>query len=939
MEKDGSPPIIYLNRFPLWIQAFLFGFAYFVCALTGDWVCFQPNQFVSFWLPSGLFVSTLLIHPKRFWPIFILAAFPANLAFDAWHSRPMEMSFLFCCGNCLEAFTGAWLVRFFIKKCPDLSSPKEVVVFTFLSALFSTTLSASIGVATIAWLGNNPNIGTTWLLWWSGDAVGILVLAPFIISWMTRKSIPQLKPARIAETVIVTTGLVVAVVIIIPADFAHRIASKYLIFLFLLWAAFRFGLRGTSVFSLLLAILGAWVASHLADTTVFNLSQFVNFQLFLGVASFTSLILVASLDQRQKAEKYLREVQQRLQMAIHGGNIGLWDWNLCTNETYFSSEWKRQIGYEEDEISNRYEEWQNRLHPDDYDQTLTTISEFQKQIRSNYEVEFRLRHKDGSYRWILARATIQTGSDGKPERMVGCHVDITERKKIEAELREARDYLDKLINYTCTPIVVWDNTFRITRFNTAFERLTGYKESEVINQNLKIFFQVENQEESVQKIKRTLNGKFWETVEIPIQRKDGMTRTVLWNSANILDNDGNTIIATISQGVDITERIRLEGQLAQAQKMESVGRLAGGVAHDFNNILTVILGYSEIMRDDLPSDSPLQESLTDILTATGRAKDLTKQLLAFSRKQVLEFHTININDVVKNVEKMISRLLGEDIEIRIHINPGIGLINADTSQIEQAILNLCVNSRDAMPDGGTLIIETNSAILDEHYIENHQGVKPGHYILLSVSDNGCGMDEKTRLQIFDPFFTTKERGKGTGLGLATVFGIVKQHGGEIWVYSEPGCGSTFKIYLPEVKTILPGRVSYSEENKIRGNGEIILVIEDENAVRKLSCEILNRLGYTVVEAKTTWDCIESAKKIKRIDLLLSDVIMPGMNGRQIKDVITTLHPETKTLFMSGYTENVIAHHGILDEGINFIAKPFSESALSQKVREVLYGNA
>jgi CheY-like chemotaxis protein len=327
--------------------------------------------------------------------------------------------------------------------------------------------------------------------------------------------------------------------------------------------------------------------------------------------------------------------------------------------------------------------------------------------------------------------------------------------------------------------------------------------------------------------------------------------------------------------------------------------------------------------------------VSEIVAAGNRAKDLTRQLLAFSRKQVLDVKTLNVNDAVRGFEKMIKRLIGEDVQIRVLTRENVENVNADLSQLEQVILNLCVNARDAMPEGGTLTIETGNVWLDEHYAAAHPDTTPGPYVMMSVSDSGCGMDEETQRQIFEPFFTTKDKGKGTGLGLATVFGIVKQHGGNIWVYSEVGCGSTFKVYLPAVRDEKTGAVSEQPETVMIGSGETILVVEDEDAVRRLTIQILRRLEYDVIEARSGEECLGIARSSQHIDLLLSDVIMPGMNGRQLYERVAELRPGIHALFMSGYTENIIAHHGILEEGIQFIPKPFTEVALSRKIHNVL----
>lgn len=379
-----------------------------------------------------------------------------------------------------------------------------------------------------------------------------------------------------------------------------------------------------------------------------------------------------------------------------------------------------------------------------------------------------------------------------------------------------------------------------------------------------------------------------------------------------------------------------EEQLRQSQKLESIGQLAGGIAHDFNNLLTVIGGYSELSLRRLQSEDPLHRNIEEIKKAGDRAASLTRQLLAFSRKQVLQPKVLNINSVVSDFEKMLQRLIGEDIDLRTMLAPEVGSIKADPGQIEQVIMNLVVNARDAMPLGGKLTIETNNIYLDENYAKQHVSVIPGSYVMLAVSDTGSGMDEETQKRMFEPFFTTKGLGKGTGLGLSTVYGIIKQSGGNIWVYSELGHGTSLKIYLPRIDEDAHDyeQISVATEN-IQGT-ETILLAEDEEILRNLAREVLESYGYKILDAANGGSALLICERHPEpIHLLITDVIMPEMSGRELADRLSNLRPEMKVLYMSGYTDNAIVHHGVLDEGTNFIQKPFTPDALTQKVREVL----
>lgn len=370
--------------------------------------------------------------------------------------------------------------------------------------------------------------------------------------------------------------------------------------------------------------------------------------------------------------------------------------------------------------------------------------------------------------------------------------------------------------------------------------------------------------------------------------------------------------------------------------MEAVGRLAGGIAHDFNNLLTAITGYSDLVLKDLDAANPSRGRILEIKRAAERAAGLTRQLLAFSRQQVLAPQILDSNDLVVNMEKLLQRVIGENIEVRTVLAPNLGAVRADPGQLEQVIINLAVNARDAMPDGGRLTIETANVELDQAYARQHPPAAPGAYVMLSVSDSGMGMDETTKARIFEPFFTTKEKGKGTGLGLATVYGIVKQSGGYVWVYSEPGHGTTFKVYLPRIEgKAAPLGKPQAVPGSLRGT-DTVLLVEDDLAVRTVTRQMLQRQGYTVLEAADVESAVAFTLNHEGpIDVLLTDVVMPGMNGRELGKRLTAKRPAMKVLYMSGYTEDTVVRHGLLEPGIAYLQKPFTPDSLALKLRELL----
>ncbi len=507
-----------------------------------------------------------------------------------------------------------------------------------------------------------------------------------------------------------------------------------------------------------------------------------------------------------------------------------------------------------------------------------------------------------------------------------------ERERAEEALVKLR----KAVESSGEVIFMTDREGVITFVNPEFTRTYGYTAEEVVGKATPRILkggrvtveQYQNLWNSILN-KRVFRGNFVN------KARDGSLREVE-NSVNPILDEAGGIVGFLAAQRDISERRLLEEQLRQAQKMEAVGQLAGGVAHDFNNLLTIINGYSDLALSRLDPADPLYADLAQIRQAGDRAASVTRQLLAFSRKQILQPQVLDLNAVLANTEKMLRRLIGEDVDLTLVCEPALGSVKADPGQIEQMVINLAVNARDAMPQGGELTLQTANVELGNSYVDFHPTAAAGRYVMLAVSDSGIGMNAETRARIFEPFFTTKEKGKGTGLGLATVYGIVKQSGGNIWVYSEPGKGTTFKIYLPRIDEVPATLTEQVTREAVRGGGETILVVEDEEGVRTLAAYILRERGYNVLESASPHDAVAISEARKEpIHLLLTDVVMPGMSGRRLAEHLTFSHRGMAVLYMSGYTDTAIVHHGVLEPGTPFLNKPFTPDALARKVREVL----
>jgi len=476
----------------------------------------------------------------------------------------------------------------------------------------------------------------------------------------------------------------------------------------------------------------------------------------------------------------------------------------------------------------------------------------------------------------------------------------------------------------------------VTIWNRGAERLFGYSAEEVIGEITSTNPRLHWPEE-LKALKLVRKGESVPPFETVRRRKDGTEVHVSVSISPIRERDGRIVGASLICR-DVSERKRLERQVVQSQKMEAIGQLAGGVAHDFNNLLTIINGYSELLLNRLPAGDPMRQLLSEINRAGERAGTLTRQLLAFSRQQVLEPKVLDLNAVVSDTEKMLRRLIGEDVILTYVPSPTVQPVKVDPGQMEQILMNLAVNARDAMPQGGRITIETRSVTLDEHYVQSHPNARPGQYAMLAVSDTGCGMDDATKAHIFEPFFTTKGPGKGTGLGLATVYGIVQQSGGCIEVSSELGRGTTFKIYLPQVQEPVSAGKSLCSIRMMPHGNETVLLVEDEDAVRSLARHVLRSCGYTVLEADDGQRAVQLVEDHRGpIDLVVCDVVMPYLGGRQLVERLSALRPALKVLFVSGYTDDAVVRHGVLASDYAFLQKPFTPTTLAQKVREVLDG--
>jgi two-component system, cell cycle sensor histidine kinase and response regulator CckA len=605
------------------------------------------------------------------------------------------------------------------------------------------------------------------------------------------------------------------------------------------------------------------------------------------------------------------------------------------NRIYNSKSYGRVLGYDENELKNSWAFGQ--IHPEDRARVREAAAEARR-TGIGRTLEYRMQHKDGSWRFLESTSSVIRGPAGESESLVIVNRDITERKAAAKSLRQVESGFRAMVEDAPFGIYRCRSDGKLMNANPAFQRMLGYQSAqELLETN---FVQdVFNSPSEFDKFKNlSTGGQEFKDLMVELKRKDGTLITVRCAGRGVPEGDGRACFDVFAE--DVTEKRILERQLRMAGKMEAVGRLSGGIAHDFNNLLGVIIGYSQMFKRKLEPESPLLEHAAEIEKAGQRAAALTRQLLAFSRQQVRTPAVLNLNDLVEDMVKMLPRLIGEDIVVSTSLAADLGKVRADKGQIEQVIMNLAVNARDAMPDGGTLRIETADRELDQAYARHHPGARLGRYVMLAVTDSGVGIDSETLPHIFEPFFTTKEVGKGTGLGLATVYGVVQQSDGYIWVDSEPGNGSSFQIFLPEVEGERSDpAVGRAVDTRTSQRSEQILLVEDSEPLRKLTKAFLESHGFKVIAAPSAEVALElEILASVKLDLLVTDVVMPGMNGRVLAERLLSKYPRIKVLYVSGYSESFGAVHGIPDPETTLLSKPYTEEELVHKVCEVLDGS-
>lgn len=661
---------------------------------------------------------------------------------------------------------------------------------------------------------------------------------------------------------------------------------------------------------------------------------------FITIFALAHLRTVA---QRRKADQARDDSERRLSQAIAATSDAIWEWHLPSGETYFSPRWYAMLGYRDGELATDIDSWKRLCHPDDLDITLEKVAKaVASPGDSGFSVEFRIRHRDGHWLWVLARGkTVAFDDNHRPLLLSGTSTDISDRKRSEAQLRDSEARYRSIIENITDVYYRTDKDGALSLISPSGVRLLGYDDAREMVGRPNTDFWANPQERQTMLAMLREKGLVSD-YEVVLRRRDGTTVQVSTSSSYYRDHHGD-ILGVEGIFRDITERKRaekegrdLQQQLLQAQKMEAVGRLAGGVAHDFNNMLGVIIGRAELALSKLPPTHPLHGDLLEINEAAKRSAGLTRHLLAFARKQTVAPKVLDLNDTIEKMLTMYRRLIGEDIDLVWCPGYPLGPVRLDPGQLDQLLVNLCVNARDAIAGVGTVTIATDQPQADSAFFDRHDAVPGQRYAHLMVRDTGCGMDQEVLDHIFEPFFTTKDQGRGTGIGLATVFGIVTQNQGLISVSSRPGVGTTFDIYFPCHEETSVASEPVEAPVMVNGQGETILLVEDEPSILELGRVMLETLNYRVIAAASPEEALDFVgSSPAAIDLVMTDIIMPQMNGRDMVEKIAELRPGITALFMSGYTADIIGTHGVLEEGINFLQKPFTLLSLATSVAGAL----
>jgi two-component system, cell cycle sensor histidine kinase and response regulator CckA len=895
----------------------------------------------SVWPPAGLALALLVLFGMRVWPGIFLGVLLAN----AVQGLPWTATAVVAVGNTMGAIAGARFLRQ-LRFEKQLHRVRDALLL-LAAAVLSPVIAAVVGTASLYFAAG---VGLSLLLpigltWWSGDALGVMLLAPLLLTWSSR--LPQLDTRRLIEATLLGIGLITTSTMLMR--FAEH-GFEYAVLPFVGWAAIRGGPRGASLAALAAAVVAIWYAgAPTGSFTVTGHHGLLQLQVFLALLTTKSVVLGAVAAAQLRAAEALLVQDRRFRQIFEHSAVGIAVVHSDGGLTDANPAFRKMMGYSSAELATR--NVADITHPDDMAAEQELLDQILSGQRTSYRMIKRYRHKDGSIFWGRLTAThVPEGIDGLNSAGVAMVEDISEQRAAEEALerdaatrRESSEQLQRttqtlqtLIDASPLAIMTLDSSGRVRSWNHAAEGMFGWPANEAIGMVVPVV-PPEGMNLFHESIQRVFSGEALTGLQVERCRRDGKRIDVRVCAAPTHDPNG-TIDGVIALIEDVTERKNLGEQLRQAQKMEAIGQLTGGIAHDFNNLLTIVITNAALLASEIaPDRADMRAELSELQRAALRGVELVRKLMAFSRRRSVELQAIDLGQVVSDASNDLRRLLPASVEIAVQVEKGVSLtITGDIGAIEQILFNLATNARDAMPDGGGLRLSVHRAWLDEEHRRTRGWGSPGEYIVIAVSDTGCGMSSSVQARAFEPFFTTKEVGKGTGLGMAMVYGLVTQHRGYADIYSEEGRGTTVRLYFPAVATAVGNGVAPQDDVSPTGGSERILVVDDEDGIRRSAMRVLSRFGYEVDEAPDGCAAMAVIRQAKSpFNLVLTDVVMPRMGGMALYHELRREGSAVPVLLMSGHTAEDLDQIEDPVAGAGFLHKPWSVTDLLRRVREVL----
>ena len=917
--------------------------AYFVLAQLGFRTASIHHVVASVWPPAGIALSALLLLGVRCWPGVFLGALLTN----AVEGLPWTATLIIAAGNSLAAVAGACALRRLGFE-PTLHRVRDPLLLMAFGAVLPPIIAATFGSGALYWVAGVPlaNVPEIWTTWWSGDALGVMLTMPLIVTWAEGR-LPAFDRRRALEAALLGVSLVALSIVLMK--FAQH-GLEYAVLPLVCWAAIRGGPRGASVATLILAVIAM---SYASDASVsFSVSGhhgLLQLQVFLALLTTTSLVMGAMSAAQLRAAGALRVNEQRFRRIFEHSAVGISVVHTDGCITEANPAFRSMMGYSNAELASSHVA--DITYPEDMAAERELLEQILAGERTTYRLVKRYLRKDGSVFWGRLTAThVPEGIDGLKSAAVGMIEDISEqraaeealerdaaeRQKSGEELRRTTQTLQTLIDASPLAIMTLDSSGKVRSWNYAAEQMFGWPANEAIGMTVP-FVPPEGMDVFRESLQRVFLGEALTGRQVVRRRRDGTRIDVRVCAAPTRDPDGS-IDGAIALIEDVTERKNLGEQLRQAQKMEAIGQLTGGIAHDFNNLLTIVITNAALLASEIaPDRADMRAELSELQRAALRGVELVRKLMAFSRRRPVELQPIDLGQVVSDASNDLRRLLPASVEVAVQVEKAVSLtITGDVGAIEQILFNLATNARDAMPDGGALRLSVRRAWLDEEHRRTRGWGSPGEYVVIAVSDSGYGMSPSVQARAFEPFFTTKEVGKGTGLGMAMVYGLVTQHRGYADLNSEEGRGTTVRLYFPAVATAVRNGVAPPEDTNPIGGSERILVVDDEDGIRRSAVRVLSRFGYEVDEAPDGCAAMAILREAKApYNLVLTDVVMPRMGGMALYRELRQEGSAVPILLMSGHTAEDLDELDDPMAGTKFLHKPWSVTDLLRRVREVL----